>query len=105
MSVILAVRAVYEILQKRGLQIGCVNSLQVLIMLRFCKKRAALIIWLLSIYSVRPKFGFGIGNRNKSAFVKWSGKDCLSNIWPNYILLSSLKIFKLSAEQGADTDQ
>ena len=38
----------------------------------------------------------------KSAFVKWCSNDCLSNFWPNYVLLSSLKIFKLSAEQSAN---
>ena len=31
----------------------------------FLQKKATLIIWLLSIFSVRPKFGFGIGNRNQ----------------------------------------
>ena len=41
---------------------------------------------------------------SKSDFekIKWSGIDRLSNIWPKYILLSSWKIFKLSAKQGAD---
>ena len=41
----------------------------------------------------------------KSGVVKLRGNDCLSNIWPKYILLGSLKIFKQSAEQGAETDQ
>ena len=45
-----------------------------------------------------------IRSKTKSGFqiFKWCGNDRLSNIWPKYILLSSLKNFKLSAEQGAD---
>ena len=40
----------------------------------------------------------------KSGFVKWCSNNCLSNIWPKCILLSS-KIFKLSAESRVQTDQ
>ena len=47
---------------------------------------------------------YGLSPNIKSDFgkIKWYGIDRLSNIWPKYNLLISLKIFKLSAEQ---TDQ
>ena len=43
----------------------------------------------------------------KSGFVKWCGNDRLSNIWPKYILLSSLKFSscQLSEQGSASSDR